>query len=423
MRTHSVNRRPTALAALLLAACAAGNAQEQKKAAPTAASAPSTGAAPAGAAASTTGSTTGAPAAAPKSADPRTEALIAWLDGFFPWGAGSTTVDEIAHVKIPGYRLVRAQKTYTADARANDLVYAALEERGKTALVGDVFGDEERRKAPAPVAKDSDLDGMRAQMKKYFRGSFRVAFDPPLDRRSWKGLSVKADTGYGSYAMTGYISAADGGILILGRFWDRGRTVAEQRKEIIRLNGTPVQGPPDAKVSVVEYSDLQCPFCKKRALDWEALADKLGKELKIKRYLKSFPLTGEHPWAFRAAAAGRCFFDVNPELFLRWKSNIYSRQDELTVATVDQFALDFAVANDMPDAAFRGCYLQPRANEKILADLAEGFIVRVRATPTYFIDGTAISWFSDNIMEEYLRKTFLGGKGLPLPTPTGAAKP
>jgi protein-disulfide isomerase len=114
---------------------------------------------------------------------------------------------------------------------------------------------------------------------------------------------------------------------------------------------------------------------------------------------------------------------VNPELFLRWKSNIYSRQDELTVATVDQFALDFAVANDMPDAAFRGCYLQPRANEKILADLAEGFIVRVRSTPTYFIDGVAVNWFYDNAMEEYLRKTFLGGKGLPLPTPTAAPKP
>ena len=76
----------------------------------------------------------------------------------------------------------------------------------------------------------------------------------------------------------------------------------------------------------------------------------------------------------------------------------------------------------MPDTTFKACYLQPKTNEKILADLAEGFTVRVRSTPTYFIDGVAVSWFSDNVMEEYLRKTFLGGKGLPLPTPV-ATKP
>jgi len=40
----------------------------------------------------------------------------------------------------------------------------------------------------------------------------------------------------------------------------------------------------------------------------------------------------------------------------------------------------------------------------------------VRATPTYFIDGVAVSWFADNLMEEFLRKTYLGGRGLPLPT-------
>ena len=75
-----------------------------------------------------------------------------------------------------------------------------------------------------------------------------------------------------------------------------------------------------------------------------------------------------------------------------------------------------------PTAAALAYGLDKKTNEKILADLSEGFTVRVRSTPTYFIDGVAISWFSDNIMEEYLRKTFLGGKGLPLPTPT-AVKP
>ena len=54
---------------------------------------------------------------------------------------------------------------------------------------------------------------------------------------------------------------------------------------------------------------------------------------------KSFPLTFDHPWAFRAASAGRCFYELKPELFLRWKSQVYGKQDELNVAALDSFAV------------------------------------------------------------------------------------
>jgi protein-disulfide isomerase len=206
---------------------------------------------------------------------------------------------------------------------------------------------------------------------------------------------------------------------VLGRWWDRTRGVAEQRREFIRLAAMPSTGPADSRVTVVEYSDMQCGFCKKRTADFENLVEKLGKELKIRRYIKSFPLTGAHPWAFRASSAGRCFFDSpgGTDLFFRWKSNVYARQDELSVPQVDAFAMDFAVANEIDEKAFRSCYLQAKASEKIHADLAEGWAMRVRSTPSYYIDGVFVSWFTDNLMEEFLRKTYLGGRGLPLPTP------
>ena len=75
------------------------------------------------------------------------------------------------------------------------------------------------------------------------------------------------------------------------------------------------------------------------------------------------------------------------------------------------------MANEIPEEKFKSCYLNEKANARVLADLTEGFALRVRSTPTYFIDGVPVSWFSDNLMEEYLRKTYLKGAGLPLPTP------
>ena len=403
------HRSLAVLAATTLLACRAGGAPQAPAAEkPASAAAPAETKPPA------------PPAAAPKSADPRTEALLGWMEGFFPYGPGELTLDALDAVKIPGWRLYRAAKKSTVDERANDQAFLLAEDTGKTALVGDVFVDEARLKAPKPIVGEADLDTLRELLGRFLRGKFRIAFDPSLDRRSFKGLKILHESGYGPYEISALVSSGDGALLLVGRAWDRSRSFAEQRRALIRLEGAPAQGPADAQVTIVEYSDMQCPFCKKRAADLEALVLKLGKELKIRRVSKMFPIS-EHSWAFRAASAGRCFYEKDKEIFSNWKSSVFARQETLSVGELDTFALDFAVSNGISEAAFRACYLQGNALKRVLEDLSEGFAVRVRSTPTYFVDGVPLSWFSDNLLEEYLRKTYLKGVGLPLPAPPPAA--
>jgi hypothetical protein len=411
------HRSLAVLAAATLLACRAGGAPQ----APTAEK-PATVGAPVPAAAPAGPKPSDLPAAAPKSADPRTEALLGWLEGFFPWGGGEVTIDALDALRIPGWRLYRTTKKYPGDERANDQAFVIADDNGKTALVGDVFVDEARLKAPKPVVSESDLDNLRELVGRYLRGRFKVSFDPSLDRHAFKGLKILHETGYGSYEIAGYVSAGDGALLMLGRPWDRGKSFAEQRRAMIRLDGAPSQGPPDAAVTIVEYSDMQCPFCKKRAADFDALVARLGKELKIRRVSKTFPIS-EHTWAFRAASAGRCFYEKDKESFYNWKSSVFARQETLSVGELDTFALDFAVSNGISEEAFRSCYLQGNAVKRVLEDLSEGFAVRVRSTPTFFVDGVPLSWFSDNLMEEYLRKTYLKGAGLPLPAPAAPGLP
>lgn len=351
-----------------------------------------------------------APAKPKAKIDPKLEAVSAWIAGIFPWGPGEVSVEEIQAYKVKGQRFLKASKTY-GDARNNDQAFVVFDEVSPTAIIGDPFLDEARVKAPRPVRTDADLAGVREQVQKFLRGRSRIVLDPSRDRPGFKGVKILVDTGYGQYEIGGFVSADDGALLIAGRAWDRKRSFADQRKELIKLAGTPMQGPADATVNVVEYSDMQCGFCKKRTADWEPLLEKLGKSLKIRRYFKSFPLVNDHPWAFRASAAGRCFFEKDPALFFSWKSNVYSRQETLTVSDVDIFALDFTLSNDLPEEWFKGCYLKDSTCGRILADLAEGFALRVRATPTYIIDGVAVSWYADGIMEDYLRQTYLKGGG------------
>jgi protein-disulfide isomerase len=354
-----------------------------------------------------------APPPAPRPKDPKLEPIRTWIAGLFPWGPGEVTLEEITAYKMKGgLRFFKASKTF-GDERNNDQTFFVLDESSPTMIIGDPFLDEARVKAPQPVRSDADLAGVREQVAKFLRGRSRVVLDPAGDRPGFKGVKILVDTGYGSYEIAGFITADDGALLIAGRAWDRRRSFVDQRKEAIKLAGTPVQGPADAAITVVEYSDMQCGFCKKRSAEWEPLLAKLAGSLKIRRYFKSFPLVNDHPWAFRASAAGRCFYEKSPNLFFTWKSNVYSRQETLSVADLDTFALDFATANDIPDAWFKGCYLGASTCGRILADLTEGFAIRVRATPTYMIDGVAVSWYSDGLMEDFLRQTYLKGAAAP----------
>ncbi len=407
-------RTAVVLAAATLLACRAGGAPQASE--KPAAAAPKPAAAPAVPAAAPP-----AAPAAPKTADPRVEAITSWLGDFFPYGAGEVNLEPLEAVKVPGYRLYRATKKFVGDERANDQAFVLADDTGKTALVGDVFVDEARVRAPKPVASDADLDSLRELVGRFLRGRFRLALDPAQDRRSFKGLKILHESCYGAYEIGGFVSANDGALLLLGRAWDRGKSFAEQRRAVMKIDDSPATGPADAPVTIVEYSDMQCPFCKRRAGDMDALVAKLSKELKIRRVSKFFPIA-DHAWAFRAASAGRCFYDLKKGLFFNWKSSVYGRQETLSVPELDTFALDFAVANEIPEDAFRSCYLQGSSVKHVLDDLAEGFAVRVRSTPTYFVDGVPVSWFADPLMEEYLRKTYLKGAGLPAPAAKAPAR-
>jgi protein-disulfide isomerase len=341
-------------------------------------------------------------------------ALKVFLADLFSYGAGEISVEQDVAFKVPGYRLVRATKNFVGPPSAIETQSAFLDDAGTQVLAGMLFVDEER---PAqPVKADADLATTRQLLRGKVFGSVgqSVALDPSHDIPSWKALSVTIETGYGHYSLPAYLSADDGRLLLIGRPWERGRSLVEQRRLLIDLSATPFDGAKDATVNVVEYSDMQCPSCRKKTAEWTALVDRLKGSPAIRRYVKSYPLVQAHPWAFRAASAGRCLFQHEPGLFFRWKGNVFNRQDDLSVAALDAFAMDFAEANGVGSEEFAACYLRPASTDRILADLAEGFIVGVRSTPTYVVDGVLVSWFTDDLMEEFLRKTYLKGAGLPL---------
>jgi protein-disulfide isomerase len=318
-----------------------------------------------------------------------------------------------------GWTSYRANKKFAPPFTFQDQVDFCVSADGKSAIVGTAFVDEER--AASPIAADADLGGVREFLKRILTGvRARAALDPSRDVPGFRALTISIPTGYDDWAMPAWVTAADGGTVVLGRSWRRDRSIAEQRREAIDLHDEPSEGPDGAKVTIVEYSDMQCPMCKRRSRDLPELLDKLKGELAVRRVLKTYPLTEIHPWSFRAASAAHCLFRKDPSLFFSFRSNVFARQEQLEISSLDAFVLDFAGANGALDD-LKGCWLTN--NDRILKDLAEGFAIGVRSTPSFVVDGVLVVWFDDQFFEEFLRKTYLGGKGMPIRKATPVATP
>ncbi len=226
------------------------------------------------------------PTPAPKPPLPMADrALASWAEGFFPWGDGEMGVEKAAR-SVPGWNAWKVTKRFPAGFE--DRVDVLVSADGKSALLGAAFVNEDRAAAPAPLQGGADAGWIRDFVNARVLGPgtrARVRTDAAHDVPGFRAFAIALETGYGPYDVPLYVSEKDGALFFLGSAWRRDRTLAEQRRERIDLSATPVEGPADAKVTLVEYSDMQCPMCKRRASQLSALLDKLKGELPVRRYV------------------------------------------------------------------------------------------------------------------------------------------
>jgi protein-disulfide isomerase len=89
-----------------------------------------------------------------------------------------------------------------------------------------------------------------------------------------------------------------------------------------------------------------------------------------------------------------------------FKQAVYANQEAMTVGGIDQLAVSTAAGEGVSTSDFLGCYLRDESFGRVVKDLEEGYRLGVNSTPTYFVDGTEITWIDDTAMEDYLRTIF-----------------
>lgn len=144
----------------------------------------------------------------------------------------------------------------------------------------------------------------------------------------------------------------------------------------------PSKGASDAKVTIVEFSDFQCPFCSKA----EPSVDEVMKNYsdKVKVVFRHFPLDF-HEKAFKAAEAAACAEEQGK--FWEYHKALFANQGALSI---DDLKVHAKTLN-LDAAKFAECLDGGKMKTKVDADMAAGRTVGVNGTPAFFINGISIS--------------------------------
>jgi len=179
----------------------------------------------------------------------------------------------------------------------------------------------------------------------------------------------------------------DGKHLIAGDLIDTTVNPIKQTRDKISLKDVPVKGNKNAKVTVVEYSDFQCPFCRRASEILPKLLDEYGNKISV--VYKQFPLPN-HNWAKPAAIAALCAFDQGNNNFWKFHDLLFGNQQQINVGNVNAKLKGFASKIGLNQKKFNACLSSPKIEAKIQQETREATSVGVNSTPTFFVNGLMV---------------------------------
>src|SRR6185437_3830063 len=145
-----------------------------------------------------------------------------------------------------------------------------------------------------------------------------------------------------------------------------------------------IHGNADAPVTIVEFSDFQCPFCSRAATTVEQLEKEYAGKVKIA--YKQFPLP-MHPRALPAAQASMCVNEQGADKFWKWYEIMFNNQDKMEDSDFAKYAQEAGA----DPAKFKSCYDSKKYAAQIEKDVHYGEQLGVKSTPTFFINGQLIA--------------------------------
>ena len=225
-------------------------------------------------------------------------------------------------------------------------------------------------------------------------------FDPEI---KWKIVSLRPTSVTGMTEVTYYLGsdprathlyiAPDGQHAVAGQMIPFGNDPFAAERDALAKTATGILiGPADAKVSMVVFSDLQCPHCKVA----EPILEKLQQDVPTSKLVyQEFPLTQIHPWSMQAAKYSDCVGRANPQQAFKFNDAVFGQQEQITAENATEKLNSITSTMGLDPAKIGKCAADPATEKRVQDSIALGQSVGVDQTPTVFINGRKIVGFSD----------------------------
>jgi protein-disulfide isomerase len=247
----------------------------------------------------------------------------------------------------------------------------------------------------AKVSADSQPD--HARLERFLRLYYAWPSDAmalklsPFKAASMPGfLSSTAEAspkvGKGDSVTQDFLVSSDGRFLLESPPLRTDQHPFREMRQQINLSNQPAFGAAVPRVTIVEYGDLQCAFCKVVVgVLREDIPRDYGRDVRI--VFKDYPWPEMHPWAMDAATAGRCIYKQNADAFWPYHDWAYEQQGRLSPEQFKKAAANFAQQLKLDGAKYTACLADPDTRVEILHSLQEGKAMKVEGTPAFFING------------------------------------
>ena len=198
----------------------------------------------------------------------------------------------------------------------------------------------------------------------------------------------------------------------------------------IDIAGRPIRGNPNAKVTVINFDDLECPYCARMHTSLFPTTMDRYKD-KVRFVYKDDPLTDLHPWAMHAAVDANCIAAQNDQTYWNFVDYVHAHGQEVngedrnlakSFAALDRIARDEATLAKLDSAKLDACLAQ-QDETQVRASAKEAEALGIDGTPALFVDGERINGAVPEEQVWMVIDRALRADGIQPPPPEPAAQP
>lgn len=284
----------------------------------------------------------------------------------------------VYELRLNTYRPQREALDQTID---DQLLLAEANRRGvgPEEIVRTEISDKLRPPTEAEVAKfftdnkasfKTDLDGARNQIAAYLQEQKQFRLEAELSTRLRKGANIRI-------LLTEPVAPA----------------------QAVSIDDDPARGPANAAVTIVEFTDFQCPSCAAMHPVLEEVLKSYG--TKVRFVVRDFPLA-MHANARKAAEAANAAHAQGK--FFEYAALLFKRQKELDVASLKKYATELGLDRVRFDAALDS----GKFADEVRHDIAQGELYGVGGTPTIFINGVKLTELTSGALRAAIDRALAG---------------